>query len=70
MEIVKPKNIGPGGMSWTIIFQELNGDVTSTLAAGSHDKNIAWEQAQSFFYKRVLAIIPGNHKVVTNKEMS
>ena len=70
MEIVKPKNIGPGGMSWTIIFQELNGDVASTLAAGSHDKNIAWEQAQKTFKKRVLAMIPGNHQAVTQKDVS
>jgi hypothetical protein len=70
MEFVKPKDIGPGNMSWTIVFQELNGDVTSTLAAGSHDKSIVWEQAQSFFYKRVLAILPGNHQVVTKKDMS
>lgn len=70
MEIVKPKIIGPGSMSWTIVFQELNGDVTHELAAGSPDKNIAWEQAQNFFYKRVLAMISGNHQVVTQKDMS
>ena len=70
MEIVKPKNIGPGSMSWTIVFQELNGDVTYELAAGSPDKNVAWEQAQNFFYKRVLAIIPGNHQVVTQRDVS
>lgn len=70
MKIVKPKNIGTGSMSWTIVFQELNGDVTYELASGSPDKNIAWEQAQSFFYKRVLAIVPGNHQVVTKKDVS
>ena len=70
MEIVKPKNIGPGGMSWTIVFQELNGDVTFILAAGRHDKNVAWEQAQGFFHKRVLAILPGNHQVMTKKDVS
>ncbi len=70
MEFVKPKNIGPGSMSWTIVFQELNGDVAYTIVSGSPDKNIAWEQAQNFFYKRVLAILPGNHQVVTKKDVS
>ena len=70
MAFTKPKNIGSGGMSWTIVFQELNGNVTYELAAGSPDKNVAWEQAQNFFYKRVLAIIPGNHQVVTQKDVS
>ena len=62
--------IGKGDMPWTVIFQELNGDVSSTLAYGSHDKGAAWLEAQSFFYKRVLAILPGNHQVVTKKDMS
>ena len=70
MEFEKPQSIGPGGMSWTIVFQELNGDVSSALGAGSHDKKIAWEQAQSTFRKRVLAMIPGNHQVVTSKIIS
>jgi hypothetical protein len=70
MEIIKPQNIGPGGMSWTIVFQELNGDVTSTLGSGSHDSKTAWHQAQKSFNKRVLAMIPGNHQVVTQKVVS
>lgn len=67
MQFEKPQTIGTGGMSWTIVFQELNGDVSSALATGSHDKTVAWEQAQSTFRKRVLAMIPGNHQVVTSK---
>ena len=69
MEFEKPQSIGPGGMSWTIVFQELNGDVSSALGAGSHDKKIAWEQAQSTFRKRVLAMIPGNHQVLTKNKI-
>ena len=70
MQFEKPQSIGSGGMSWTIVFQELNGNVSSALAAGSHDKKIAWEQAQNTFRKRVLALIPGNHQVVTSKIIS
>ena len=70
MEFEKPQSIGAGGMSWTIVFQELNGDVSYTLASGSHDKKIAWEQAQKSFRKRVLAMLPGNHQVVTQKVVS
>lgn len=68
MQFENPQNIGPGGMSWTIVFQELNGDVSHALASGSHDKKIAWEQAQSTFNKRVLAMIPGNHQVLTQNQ--
>ena len=70
MEFENPQSIGPGGMSWTIVFQELNGDVSSTIGSGSHDKNVAWEQAQNTFRKRVLAIIPGNHQVVTKSKIN
>ena len=70
MQFEKPQTIGTGGMSWTIVFQELNGDVSSTLATGSHDKNVAWEQAQSTFRKRVLAMIPGNHQVITKSKIN
>jgi hypothetical protein len=37
---------------------------------GSHDKFIVWGQAQKYFRNRVLAILPGNHQVVTKKDMS
>jgi len=70
LAFTKPKNIGSGGMSWTVVFQELNGDVSSLLVSGSHDKNTAWRQSQSFFKQRVLALIPGNHQVITKKQMS
>jgi hypothetical protein len=70
MNFKKPKNIGPGSKSWTIIFQELNGEVSSCLVMGSHDKSIAWKQAQRYLRNRVLAIFPGNHKVVTQKDVS
>jgi hypothetical protein len=70
MNFKKPETIGPGSKSWTIIFQELNGVVTSRLAMGSHDKFIVWGQAQKYFRNRVLAILPGNHQVVTKKDMS
>ncbi len=70
MEFVKPVSMGSGSMSWTIIFQEPNGDVASTLASGSHDGKIAWEQAQKKFKKRVLAMFPGNHRVITKKTIS
>ena len=70
MRFTKAKSIGPGGMSWTVIFQELNGDVSSLLVSGSHDKNTAWRQAQSFFKQRVLSLVPGNHQVITKKQMS
>ena len=68
MEFAQPKIIGPGTMPWTIVFQELNGDVSYTLASGSHDNDTAWEQAQKSFSKRVLALIPGNHQVVTKNQ--
>ena len=70
MPFVKPTSLGPGGMSWTVVFQELNGDVSHMLVSASHDKNAAWRQAQSFFKQRVLALIPGNHQVYTKKQMS
>jgi hypothetical protein len=70
LKFIKPKNIGTGGMSWTVVFQELNGDVSFLLVGASHDKNTAWRQAQSFFKQRVLALIPGNHQVITKKQMS
>jgi len=70
MQFEKPQSIGSGGMSWTIVFQELNGDVSSLLVSGSHDRKNAWAQAQSFFKQRVLALIPGNHQVITKKQMS
>ena len=70
MQFEKPQSIGSGGMSWTIIFQELNGDVSSTLCAGSHDSKMAWEQAQKTFKKRVLAMIPGNHQVITKSKIN
>tara|TARA_R110000824_G_scaffold198415_2_gene382432 strand:+ start:1593 stop:1805 length:213 start_codon:yes stop_codon:yes gene_type:complete len=70
MKLVPPKDIGAGSMSWTIIFQELNGEVASVLAAGSHDELIAWDQAQKSFNRRVLAILPGNHQVVTKRNIS
>ncbi|MHC4213938.1 MAG: hypothetical protein ACYSWP_11250 [Planctomycetota bacterium] len=70
MKFVNPQTMGKGGMSWTVVFQELNGDVSSTLASGSHDKLVAWEQAQKTFKNRVLALIPGNHQVVTQKDIS
>ena len=70
MKFQKPQSIGVGGMSWTVVFQELNGDVSSLLVSGGHDKNTAWRQSQSFFKQRVLALIPGNHQVITKKQMS
>ena len=70
MQFEKPQSIGPGGMSWTIVFQELNGDVSHIIGSGSHDKKTAWEQAQGTFNKRVIAMIPGNHQVITKKIMS
>ena len=70
MRFTKPTTIGPGSMTWTIVYQELNGDVASQIVSGSHDKRIAWRQAQSFFKQRVLALIPGNNEVVTKKHMS
>ena len=70
MKFIKPTSIGPGSMAWTIVYQELNGDVSSQVVSASHDKKIAWRQAQSFFKQRVLALIPGNNEVVTKKHMS
>lgn len=70
MKFIKPTSIGPGSMAWTIVYQELNGDVSSQIVSASHDKKIAWRQAQSFFKQRVLALIPGNNEVVTKKYMS
>jgi hypothetical protein len=70
VRFVKPVSVGAGGMSWTVVFQELNGDVSHTLVSGGHDKKTAWRQAQSFFKQRVLALIPGNHQVITRKQMS
>ena len=58
MNFKKPKSIGPGSKSWTIIFQELNGVVSFCLAMGSHDKSVAWNQAQKYLRNRVLAIYP------------
>lgn len=70
MKFIKPTSIGPGSMAWTIVYQELSGDVSSQVVSASHDKSTAWRQAQSFFKQRVLALIPGNHKVYTQKKMS
>tara|TARA_B100000963_G_C22571534_1_gene646328 strand:- start:384 stop:596 length:213 start_codon:yes stop_codon:yes gene_type:complete len=70
VKFAKPQSIGSGGMSWTVVFQELNGDISHVLVSGGHDKTTAWRQAQSFFKQRVLALIPGNHQVFTKKQMS
>ena len=70
MRFTKTTSIGPGSMTWTAIFQELSGDVSYEVVSASHDKNTAWRQAQSFFKQRVLALVPGNHQVITRKQMS
>ena len=64
------KQIGPGSMTWTVVFQELNGDISSEIRFGSHSRIVAWKQAQKSFKKRVLALIPGNHNVITKKNSS
>ena len=60
---MKSVNIGYGSMMYTVIYQKLNGDVCYELASGSHDKKTAWRQSKKKF-KRILALVPGNHKVV------
>ena len=61
---MKNTSIGPGSMTYTVIYQKLNGDYTSEVVSGSHSKPSAWRQSQKKFKKRVIALVPGNHTVI------
>lgn len=61
---MKRTNIGPGSMTYTVIYQKLNGDFGYEIVSGSYSKSAAWQQAQIRFNKRVIALMPGNHKVI------
>jgi hypothetical protein len=61
---MKNIDIGPGSMTYTVIYQKPNGDFGSEVVLGSYSKPTAWRQSQKRFKKRVVALIPGNHKVL------
>ena len=63
-------SIGEGSMIYTALYQELNGDYRSDIVSGNPDKFLAWEQGQRYFKRRLIALIPGNHSVVTEKGLS
>ena len=64
MKFSTPHGIGEGTMSWTVIHRDL-GALTFSLVSTSHDKEGAWQQAQEHFKNGVVAMIRGNHQVIT-----
>lgn len=63
-------SIGEGSMVYTVIYQELNGDIRAESVTGHPDKLSAWRQGQKCFKQRLVALIPGNHRVITKKDIS
>jgi len=57
-------------MVWTVIYRQLGGEVAADISYSSHDKEVAWIELQKKFNRRLLALIPGNHKAVIEKEIS
>ena len=57
-------------MVWTAIYRQRNGDIAADISYSSHDKEVAWKELQKKFNGRLLALIPGNHKAVIEKEIS
>ena len=63
---MKITNVGFGSMTYTVIFQEHNGDTSYEVVTASHDRSTAWRQSQKKF-KRVMALVPGQHTVFISK---
>jgi len=66
---MKRINIGEGAMVYTVIYRGHNGDTCFAVAIGSPDKSIAWEQGRKSF-KRLIALVPGNHSPLTHSKVS
>jgi hypothetical protein len=63
---MKTTNVGFGSMTYTVIFQQRNGDTSYEVVTASHDRSTAWRQSQKKF-KRIVALVPGQHTVFINK---
>jgi hypothetical protein len=63
-------NMGEGSMVYTAIYQEPNGDVEWEVVCGHQDRAAAWTQGQKYFKRRLIALVPGNHYVTTQKSIS
>ena len=67
---MKSVSVGEGSKIYTALYQQLNGDISTEVINGSYDTKSAWNQGQKYFKQRLLALIPGNHAVITAKNIS
>ena len=60
---MKRVDIGFGSMTYTVIYQQPNGEIARDIVSGSHDKKAAWMQSKRKF-KGILALVPGSHQII------